>query len=72
MPIALFAQDAPSANLFEVYNMTVKAGEENAFEAATKSLKDVLHPARASFSTQLFYNIKGGYRWDLYRAQGIT
>ena len=57
IPFILQSQDPPGT-LYEAINITVKAGQEEAFEAAVKAHNATYHPQGAHFA-DLFYNING-------------
>jgi hypothetical protein len=57
-PFMLFAQDEIPSNMFEVINMKVKSGQEDAFEAAVKAHNEKFHP-EGPYNATLHYNING-------------
>lgn len=69
LPLFVFGQDAPEANLYEVVNIHVKKGQEKAFEAAVKAHNEKHHASGSKHAARLFYNINGPnggtYAWIL-------
>ena len=59
LPVALFAQEEDPASLFQVVDLKVKKGMEDAFEAAVKSHNEQFHGADGLYAARLFYNING-------------
>jgi len=59
LPLIAFSQEENKANLFEVVNITVKAGQEDAFEAAVKAHNMKFHPEGGQYRARLFYNMNG-------------
>jgi hypothetical protein len=57
-PLALFSQDDNPATVYEVVNISVERGYEDAFEAAVKAHDAKFH-AEAPYKAELFYNING-------------
>jgi hypothetical protein len=59
LPLLCFSQEENPANLYETMNITVKKGQEDAFEAAVKAHNASFHKADGEYSARLFYNING-------------
>ena len=61
LPFLSIAQDDKKPALYEVDNMEVKTGMEDAFEAAVKSHNEKFHPKEGDYHARLFYNINGPF-----------
>jgi hypothetical protein len=59
LPLMLFSQDQDEPSLFEVVNIHVKQGMEEAFEAAVKAHDTQYHPEGGLYRARLFYNLNG-------------
>lgn len=59
LPLLSPGQDDKTPALYEVVNMEVKTGMEDAFEAAVKAHNQKFHSADGAYDAALFYNING-------------
>ncbi|MBT8195693.1 MAG: hypothetical protein KJO64_04660 [Bacteroidia bacterium] len=59
LPFFAFSQDKKEPSLYEVFNMTVKQGQEDAYEAAVKAHNAKFHPEDGMYHARLFYNLNG-------------
>ena len=66
LPILLIGQESDDPSLWEVVNIKVKAGQEEAFEAAVKAHNEKFH-GEGPHQAQLFFHINGPdggkYQW---------
>ncbi len=60
-PLLMFGQEEKAPNLYEVVNCKVKAGQEEAFEAAVKSHNDQFHAENTLYRARLAYNLNGPF-----------
>ena len=59
LPLFCFSQTESAPNLYEVMDIKVKRGQEEAFEDAVKSHNALYHKADGLYNARLFYNING-------------
>lgn len=59
LPFFLFSQEVEKPNLYQVVNITVKDGQDEAFKDAVKSHNAKYHPADGLYHARLAYNLNG-------------
>ena len=59
LPLIAFGQEDNQPNLYQVVNIHVKTGQDDAFKAAVKAHNMKFHPEDGLYHARLFYNLNG-------------